>query len=49
MFGMPIGVFFIGCIRYKESRNVSRLSYPISPTQAVLGSQCQRPLTESVI
>jgi hypothetical protein len=26
-----IGVFFIGCMPYKESRDVSRLSYPTEP------------------
>ena len=31
MFEMPLGVFFIGCIPYKESRDVSRLSYPTTP------------------
>jgi len=31
MFGMPLGVFFIGCIPYKESRDVSRLSDPTEP------------------
>jgi hypothetical protein len=31
MFVMPIGVFFIGCISYKQRRDVSGLSYPTEP------------------